>query len=159
MSLAPDAENRRLRAGLREREWHPVWVYENVPRDRKNYELEGKFPSWFIGRFWSEGSFGLGHFSVDDGPNRPLVFPSHSPRAQPVLGELYYVCFDTRLVMDLTVICAEIGELAAVRLLGWGSPVWALIGNPQAHDERYWLPLEREHRCGMIFGGLPKEGQ
>ena len=128
MSLAPDAENRRLRAELKERQWHPVWVYGNVLHDGKNDELQVKLPSWVIGRFWSEGWFGLSHFSVDDGPTRALVFPSQSPHAQPVLGELYYVCFDTRLVMDLTVMCAEVGELTAVRLQGWASPVWALIG-------------------------------
>jgi hypothetical protein len=151
LSLAHDAETELLRSQLQIHEWIPLWTYGNALREEGNDELETLFPSFHIGSFWSSGRFGLSHFSLDDGPERALVFPSGADSGRHVLGELYFVCFDVWFGMDFTAVDWKVGEVTGVRLLSWPTAVWALVGPSRIHDLHRWNDCEHDHRCGVAF--------
>jgi hypothetical protein len=151
MGMAPDPEAKLLRAQLDSREWIPLWTYGDALREGGNDEVETLSPSWHIGTFWSEGRFGLDHFSIDQGPERALVFPSDSESSRYVLGELFFVCFDVWFGLDFGGVTAGVAAMEGVRLLSWPTAVWALVGKPRAHDTHRWKNCEHDHRCGVVF--------
>ncbi len=40
-------------------EWHPIWFYGNTLRLDDWDEVATIAPSWHVGKFWSQGCFGI----------------------------------------------------------------------------------------------------
>lgn len=149
--LASDAETRMLQSTLHTDEWLPIWFYGNALRLDDWDEVATVAPSWHVGQFWSQGRFGLGHFSMNGGPERALIFPTNRDSRRYVLGDLYFACFDVWFETVFNAVHSGQGEVTGVRLHGWPTAVWAFVGKPRANDSSRWRHVEHGDRRGVSF--------